>query len=186
MMKLSLFALITVSSAFALANNLQLIESAENGFSLYRSGKPNEKDMKEFCKRGITEIMVLSGNAKDHEEKHQAACPNLKVVYNEKQDEDVPVTAGFLAEFDKWIQDAKTLGKKVVFRCNCGCHRTGRLAAYYQMKYQNITAVDAWIILDKHGKFMPFYQNLKPQTFALQDFILGRPCSVDQKWCVKE
>ncbi|MGE3975241.1 MAG: dual specificity protein phosphatase family protein [Bdellovibrionales bacterium] len=184
-MKLSIFLAVTFFTPTLFANNLQLIESTDNGFAFYRSGQPNEKDMKEFCRLGITEIMVLSGNAQDHEVKHQAACPTLKVIYNEKQDEDIPVTGQFLDEFDSWIQDAKAHGKKVAIRCNCGCHRTGRLAAYYQMKYQNITAVDAWILLDKHGKFMVFFKNLKPQTYALQDYIKGRPCSVEEKWCVR-
>ncbi len=169
----------------AFANNLHLIDSNENGFAIYRSGKPDEKDLRELCSAGVQEIMVLSGDADSHENKYHAACPGLKVIYNEQQHEGTAVTADFVAFFDRWVQDAQATGKKIAFRCACGCHRTGRLAAYYQMKYQNLTVDDALILMDKHGKLMWLHPSLKPQVKALGDYLKNQPCSVEAKYCVR-
>jgi hypothetical protein len=176
--------LLFVAASVASANNLHLIESNPNGFAIYRTSKPDAKDMRELCRIGVQEMMVLSGDAEKHEFKYQSECPTLKVIYNEDQHVDIPVTADFLHFFDKWVADAQTHGKKIAFRCQCGCHRTGRLAAYYQMKYQNLTLEDAQAIMDEHGKFMWLHGQLKPQTQALYDYIKGEPCSVDEKYCV--
>jgi hypothetical protein len=177
---------LVLSPVLAHANNLQLIESSPfNGFAIYRTGAPDAKDVSELCKLGVTEMMVLSGDAEQHETKYASSCPGLKVVYNVKQDADVPLTANFLNKFDKWVQDSQLAGKKIAFRCSCGCHRTGRLAAYYQMKYQNITSNDSLILMDKYGQVMWLHKNLKPQTYALEDFIKSRPCSVEAKYCVQ-
>ncbi len=170
----------------ALANNLHLIESRANGFALYRTGAPDKKEVKELCDLGIQEIMVLSGDAEKHELKYQDECPTLKVIYNEKQSDDIALTKGFLNDFDTWVTDAQATGKKIAFRCVCGCHRTGRLAAYYQMKYQNITSVDAIAVMNKHGKVMFLHQALKPQVRAMQDHLQGRACSQEEKYCLKD
>jgi protein-tyrosine phosphatase len=128
--------------------------------------------------------MVLSGNAEEYEDQMQDFCPSLKVIYNKKQSHAVPLTKIFLEDFDNWIQSAQKEGKKIAFRCNCGCHRTGRLAAYYQMKYQNIPMADALAIMNKHGKYMLFFPSLKPQVKALNDYINGSPCSTKERYCV--
>lgn len=171
--------------AFA-GNNTHLIdEDYESGYAIYRVSKPSFKDMKKFCDLGIEEMVVLSGNADSYEVKNQAGCPGLKVVYNEKQSSKIPLTSSFLEWFDSWVAEAKRVGKKIAFRCNCGCHRTGRLAAYYQMKFQNLTATDAKAILKKHGKYMFLFRHLYPQVYALKDYIRGVDCSQKSKYCVK-
>jgi protein-tyrosine phosphatase len=173
------------TSQSALADNLHLIDSSEtSGFAIYRSGAPSKKDMADYCKHGIQEMMVLSGDAKDHEFKYQSECPTLRVIYDVKQDGNIPLDQKFLDYFDHWVQDAQATGKKIVFRCQCGCHRTGRLAAYYQMKYQNNTSEDAIAIMNTHGKFMLFHPELRPQVLALEDEIKGRPCTQKKKYCV--
>lgn len=169
------------------AKNLHLIqENNETGFAIYRTGKPNYWDMKKFCELGIEEIMVLSGNAEQFEGRHKEACPNLKVIYNEKQKAKIPLTRSFLNFFDNWVQEAQAKGKKIAFRCNCGCHRTGRLAAYYQMKYQGLSAKDAKILMKKHGKWMVFFRFLYPQVDALNNFIKDEECSTYDNYCVQD
>ena len=184
-LSLALGFLITVAGATsARAQNLHLIDSNDKGFALYRLGAPNEADMKHLCELGISEMVVLSGTAEKHEFKYAKACPTLKVIFNEKQGSKRPVTAEFLAMFDGWVQDAQLTGKKIAFRCTCGCHRTGRLAAYYQIKYQGITWRDAYAILKNWAKFMIFHADLKPQVQALNDYIHGQPCSTAPRYCV--
>jgi protein-tyrosine phosphatase len=168
-------------------NNFHLVESdAGTGFAVYRTSKPDREDMRRFCELGITEMLVLSGNADKHELKYAAECPTLKVVANLKQDDKVPVDRAFLAEFDQWIEQARLAGKKVAFRCDCGCHRTGRLAAYYQMKYQHLSLEDAVTLLNANGQWMAFYPHIKKQVQALHDYIQGQPCSTDRKYCVRD
>ncbi|MCC7442098.1 MAG: dual specificity protein phosphatase family protein [Bdellovibrionales bacterium] len=170
-----------------LGNNLHLIDSDPgNGFALFRTSKPSRKDMRKFCELGIQEMMVLSGTAKKHEYKYADECPTLKVIYNEGQSTSTPVTEAFLRQFDEWVQNAQATGKKIAFRCECGCHRTGRLAAYYQMKYQGLTAEDAKIIMRKHGQWMLFYPHIFKQVDAMADYVAGRPCSLQPKYCVGE
>lgn len=185
---LVVFTLTTLfsSTSYARKNNLHLIqEDKSSGFAIYRTSRPNRKHMRKFCELGIEEIMVLSGNAKDYEFKYQDECPNLKVVYNKSQSARTPVTGDFLTDFDNWVMDAKKNGKKIAFRCNCGCHRTGRLAAYYQMKYQGLTVKDAQTLMKKRGKWMFLFKTLWPQVKAMNDYINGQECSVSKKYCVK-
>jgi protein-tyrosine phosphatase len=183
---MKLAALLLLFPATLFANNLHLIDSSDqNGFAIYRMGKPDESDTAELCKLGIQEVMVLSGDAKNHEYKYQSACPTLKVVYDTEQSVGAALDRTFLDKFDKWVQEAQVLGKKIAFRCSCGCHRTGRLAAYYQMKYQNLTKDDATAIMNEHGKVMFFHPSLKPQVQALRDYIKGSPCTVEAKYCVR-
>ncbi len=166
-------------------NNIHLIDQdPTTGFAIYRFSEPDKKDMKMLCDLGIDEVMVLSGNADTHEFKYQDKCPTLKVIYNEDQSAKVPLTGSFLRFFDNWVAESKVKGKKIAFRCECGCHRTGRLAAYYQMKYQNITPADALAIMNKHGKYMWLHPQLEPQVYDLSNFIKETPCNDSKKYCV--
>lgn len=165
--------------------NIHLIDyEKDSGFAIYRYGGPDKKGVEGLCALGVDEVMVLSGDASDHEYKYQEACPNLKVIYNYKQSANIPLTVDFLNFFDQWVADAKANGKKIAFRCSCGCHRTGRLAAYYQMKYQKLVDADAIAIMLKHGKYMFLHPQLKPQVRALKDYLLGKPCEEEKKHCV--
>lgn len=165
--------------------NLHKIDVDEvSGFSIYRLGVPKKIDMRLLCQMGITEIMVLSGDAEDVEYKNQNECPQLKVIYNIKQESEVPLDASFLQFFDQWVEDAKLTGKKIAFRCQCGCHRTGRLAAYYNMKYLNWSADEAIDDMNGKGKLMRFYKHLIPQVRDLRDYIDGVECQQENKYCV--
>jgi protein-tyrosine phosphatase len=167
------------------AKNLHLIdEDTQSGFAIYRMGAPGASDMRELCTLGVEEVLVLSGDAKKHEEKYAKECPSLKVILEVKQNPDKPVTAEFLETFDKWVQSSQNSGKKIAFRCSCGCHRTGRLAAYYQMKYQHITSTDAIAIMMKHGKWMFLHPSLDNQVHAMEQYIKGTACT-EGKYCVR-
>lgn len=185
---LTFFLIFTLFSVSAFASNLHLIqEDVQSGFAIYRTSKPKKiKSMKKLCDLGIEEIAVLSGNAEEYEEANREGCPNLKIVYNEKQSARVPMTKSFIDWFDGWVAEAKRTGKKIAFRCNCGCHRTGRLAGYYQMKHQSLTAKDAKAIMKKHGKYMFLFKTLNHQLVALKDYIDGKACSTKAKYCVRE
>jgi len=182
---LKLFVLLFVlSPSAAVSTNLYLIEADTNGFAIYRSGKPDRTDMAEYCELEIEDMMVLSGNAEDHEYKYADECPSLTVIYNYKQNENVPVTQSFLEDFDAWVMRAKKEGRKIAFRCNCGCHRTGRLAGYYQMKYRGLSFDDAKELMMERGKWMLLYPGLKQQLRAMADYVAGQPCSTESKYCI--
>ena len=181
-----LILLLNLSVVFAVEpNNLHLIQKTPNGYAIYRTSEPSAEDMKTFCKLGITEMMVLSGTAEYNEFKYQRYCPNLKVIYNVKQDARIPLQAGFLNSFDQWVQSSQAAGKRIAFRCECGCHRTGRLAAYYEMKYKGLTLEQALYNMNKLGRYMHVFPELPFQVKSMQDYIRQRPCSVDQKYCVR-
>lgn len=181
----TLFILLSPTLKAGYAWNLHQIDSStSNGYALYRYGLPGRWGVKELCNKGIEEVLVLSGNAQEQEWKYKSKCPNLKVIYNAKQEVERPLSAEFLQFFDQWVMKAKMTGKKIAFRCNCGCHRTGRLAAYYQMKYQEIQAPMAITIMNKLGYFMFMYPQLPAQVLALNDFIFNRPCSQAKEFCV--
>jgi protein-tyrosine phosphatase len=165
--------------------NLHQIDEHPNGFEIYRYARPDKDEIKYLCDLGIQEVFVLEGTGAEFENGKLAKhCPNLKVVYDENQNAHIPVTKTFLNTFDRWVQDAQATGKKIAFRCKIGAHRTGRLAAYYQMKYQNLTTEDAIVIMKKYGKYMMFHKDLDNQVVALKDFIRNRPCSEKSKHCV--
>ena len=98
-------------------------------------------------------MVVLAGSAADHEVKHRDQCPDLEVVYN-VEDTLAPLDTQWLQSFDNWVERARAEGRKVAFRCSCGCHRTGRLAAYYQMKYRGLSPKEAWDLALARGKIM--------------------------------
>lgn len=177
------------ASAAAGDNNLHRIDhDPATGFAVYRMGKPTANDVAALCALGVEEVAVLSGNAASHERRNAALCPALRVVYDRHQTVDEPLDTAFLRRFDAWVAEAMRRGKKIAFRCNCGCHRTGRLAAYYQMRYQGVSVGEAHAILLQHGKrmWLPRYRGLKDQVQALHDHIEGRACSVAPQHCVRE
>lgn len=168
-------------------HNLHLMDQDPNsGFKLYRLGKPSKEDIKNLCLLGVEEIAVLSGTAKKVESEYKQECPSLKVVYNVEQDVQEPLTTDFIKGFDRWVSESKRKGKKIAFRCNSGSHRTGRLAAYYQMKYRKLSTEDAWDLAQTRGIFMHLvdrYGHLQEQFIALNEFVNNKPCS-QSKYCV--
>jgi hypothetical protein len=176
-------------------NNLHQIDGPPPGdppgaFRVYRSGMPTAETYAKWCKDyGIERSIVLAGDAGTHELAYskQGTCPDFKVLYNETQSPSVPLTAEFLKFFDDEIARAKADHVGILLRCQTGSHRAGRLAAYYQMKYQGLSADEAIAVMDYNGTMMPLFDPvLRPQVRALDDYIHGRPCSQPAKYCVRE
>ncbi len=178
-----LFALGAATSAQA--DNLHSIEHGSNGFEIYRSGIPTHPEFKGICAAGIRRFIVLSGDAQKVELKYASECPGTQVLFNFRQDATVPLTPEFLKQFDGWVAQARADGAKILFRCDCGCHRTGRLAAYYRMKYDGYTVAQAVSEMNDLGKFMGMFPTLPAQVQALDDYVHARPCSVARNLCVK-
>ncbi len=171
--------------------NLHMIDSdADTGFALYRSGRPGmlfddspekiKSDIKHICDMGITEVMVMSGDADVRETLYKDVCPQMKVVYNNKQTTFKSLNSIFLISFDKWVTSAKKSGKKILFRCRSGMHRTGRLSAYYQMKYMGYTVQKARDVMFDKGTYMYAFPHLYSQVEGLKLYIDNKPC-VGQK-----
>lgn len=169
-------------------HNLHLIDSdPETGFAIYRMGVPDEDDMRGLCNLGITQMVILAGSADEAELVHRDACPSLQVMYNVQHLEGTGYSDQFLAGFDAWVEKARAEGTKIVFRCTCGCHRTGKLAAYYQMKYRGFSPKDAWDLSVARGRLMHVVDNvggLQQQVLGLYDHIHDLPCEQGE-YCVQ-
>lgn len=165
------------------ARNLHLIERKPNGFAIYRSGLPSSADFVRWCRLGVTEVMVLSGDSSRYEGEYLRLCPKIHVVKEVNQNLNEPLRTSFLHYFDQWVSQSRKYGKKILFRCVCGCHRTGRLAAYYEMKYMKRSASQAIRNMLRFGKRMDRYPFLIPQVKGLYDLIKQRPCSQSLKYC---
>lgn len=175
-------------------NNLHQVDGPAPGqgaapaYRLYRSGAPSRETFAKWCSEyGIERVIVMSGDAEGHEFEYQSqgVCPNLKVIYNVKQTVGQPVSDAFLQWFDDQVESAQRDQVGLLFRCQTGSHRTGRLAAYYQMKYEGLNAKDAIKIMNHLGMLMPLFDlPLKPQVRSLDEFIHGQPCDQKKKACV--
>ena len=164
---------------------LRLVDSdSETGFALYRSGRLSPADLQVMCGLGIEEILVLDGEGAERECRYQQiACPGLRVRYDFAQEEDRPVSLDFLQAFDAWIEEAQNNGTKVALRCRHGWHRTGRLIAYYRIRFEGIPAAEAIQEMQDIGHMMWRHPTLNPQVEAYEDIIAGRPCSSDPGSC---
>jgi hypothetical protein len=156
--------------------------STENisDFRLYRSAAPSRESFAKWCSvYGVERVIVMDGSARSHEFKYQSEgiCPNIKVIYNVNQPLS-PVSDGFLKWFDAQVEAAKKDKVGLLIRCKTGSHRTGRLAAYYQMKYQQKSLNEVLTIMDRQGKMMEFFNLIfAPQVRAMYDYLNGKPCS---------
>ena len=175
-------------------NNLHQVDGPAPGqgaapaYRLYRSGAPSQEAFAKWCSEyKIERVIVMSGDAESHEFQYQSQgiCPNLKVIYNVEQKVGVPVSDAFLQWFDDQVESARRDQVGLLFRCKTGSHRTGRLAAYYQMKYEGLSLKEAIAVMNHLGMMMPLFDiPLKPQVRALDEFIQGQPCDQKQKACV--
>ena len=174
-------------------NNLHQIDGPPPGtgdaFRLYRSGAPPQETFAKWCSElGIKRAIVMSGDAEEYELAYQkqGICPGVEIIYNVKQDHNRPVSDSFLKWFDKQVEKARQDKVGLLFRCYTGSHRTGRLAAYYQMKYQGLSADEAIAVMTHKGMMMPLFNIvLIPQVRAMEDYIKGRPCDEVENMCVE-
>lgn len=173
----------TLSAGCADAPQL-VAEDPGSGFALYRSGRLSPADLELLCALGTEEILVLDGEGRERECAFRSArCPGLRVRYDHAQEEDQPVSNDFLQAFDAWIEEARTAGRKVAFRCRHGWHRTGRLAAYYRIRFEGTRAGEASREMQRIGSMMWRHPTLDAQVEAYADLVAGRPCSTDPLHC---
>jgi hypothetical protein len=162
----------------------------EQAFRVWRSGSPDKDTFARWCSvYHIERVIDMSGTARDHELKYQAegVCPGIKVIYSVEQNHEKPLSDGFLEYFDAQVARARADNVGILFRCQTGSHRAGRMAAYYQMKYEGLTADQAIAVMDYNGMLMPLFDPvLRPQVKALSDYIRNQPCSQKKKWCVQQ
>ena len=163
--------------------NIHLLDTNNNGFEIYRMGAPGPKDMKTLCDKGISEVLVLSGNSHKHEQRYNDFCPGIKIV-EVSQSVSTPLNHDFLQKFDEMISKAKSEGKKIAFRCTAGAHRTGRLSAYYELKYKHLELDQALNNMKHRGLINDIlFPQLTPQVEELNRYINGDAC-VQKPHCV--
>ena len=60
-----------------------IAEDPQSGFALYRSGRLSRGEIREICRLGVEEILVLDGEAEAREcSFRREECPALAVRYN--------------------------------------------------------------------------------------------------------
>ncbi len=167
------------------ASDPLLVDESPGGFALYRSGRLSGAEIGELCAAGVEEIAVLAGTGREREcVLRREHCPGLRVVYDEEQQADSPLSAAFLEAFDDWVGEARAEGRKIAFRCRHGWHRAGRLTAWYRMRWQGWSAERASAEMLERGRLMFRHPTLVPQVRALADHLAGRACSTEPQHCV--
>ena len=174
-------------------NNLKQVDGpAPNGqaaYRLYRSAAPSKKTFASWCQvYNIKRVIVLSGDAGSHEKLYQAqgVCPDIELVYDKLLNFSQPMDRSFLEFFDKEVARAKQDQVGLIFRCLAGSHRTGTLAAYYQMKYLNMDYNAVVKDLNNSGMLMSLFDPVEiPQVQGLDAYVHNRPCSAPAA-CVKD
>lgn len=161
-------------------------DDAVSGFALYRSGRLDRAGLAELCRQGVEEMVVLDGSGRRECALRADVCPALRLRYDTAQDARRPLTAGFLAAFDRWIEEARLAGRKVALRCRHGWHRAGRLTAWYRMRHQGWASKAAIEEMLRVGRFMDHHRQLEPQVEAMADLLAGRPCSTAAEHCLAE
>lgn len=161
-------------------------EDPATGFALYRSGRLGAAELAELCRLGVEEMVVLDGGGARECALRERLCPGLRLRYDQAQSAHRPVSATFLGAFDAWIDEARRAGRKVAFRCRHGWHRAGRLAAWYRIRFQGMSAAEAIAEMQRRGRFMWRHPQLVPQVEAMADRLAGRPCSTAPEHCVQQ
>jgi hypothetical protein len=162
---------------------LHQIDHTSNGYAMYRSGQPESEDVEQICELGVSKIYALNGEGRKYAAALKEKCPSAEIVYDQVQSPEESVSKEFLQEFDRSVEEARLAGKAILFHCSCGCHRTGRLAAYYRMKYQGWNSADATKEMNEMGDDMDQHPSLPTQVAAMEDLILGRSCSTPSQYC---
>jgi len=125
------------------------------GFAVYRSSNPGSAEWSAVCGDWKTDFVVLNDDRwQEREERYRKYCPNGTVVYARSQSISRGLEPDFLAFFDQVIARARAEGRKVLFHCKLGVHRTGRLAAYYELKHESWSLERALDDFDEHVPFL--------------------------------
>ena len=180
-----LILLAAVLGSLGCSASPRLVDSnTATGFALYRSGQLSGAELTELCSQGVEELLVMDGGASNRECRMiRERCPGLRVRYNFAQNEKHAVTVEFLAAFDQWIEEGRSKGRKLAYRCRRGWHRAGRLTAYYQIRFMGAGVQEAIDEMQARGRFMWWYPQLVPQVEALAELVADEPCSWGDELC---
>ena len=152
-------------------------QDAATGFAIYRSGWLSRTQLAALCSSGVEEMVVLDGTATKREcRMRDEICPRLRIRYDEKQDPRVPVDTDFLDAFDAWVEEARSEGRVIAFRCRHGWHRAGRLAAWYRMRFGNWPVEEAIAEMLDTGRFMNRHRQLVTEARAMGDCPTRADC----------
>ncbi len=154
--------LLFLAAASATAGNLECLggECHGRGYAVYRSSDPGGGEWRAVCGEWKTDFVVLDDDRwQRREENYRKHCPHGAVVYAGSQRTSRSLDRDFLAFFDQVIARARAQGRKVLFHCKLGVHRTGRLAAYYELKHEGWSLDRALEDFDDH---VPFLTRGKP------------------------
>jgi len=135
------------------ANNLECIggDCHGPGYAVYRSSEPGPQEWKAVCGTWKTDFVVLDDDSWQKRDRvYKRQCPNGTVVYAKSQSVAANLDTDFLAFFDQVIARARSEGRKVLLHCRLGTHRTGRLAAYYGLKFEGWALARALEDFDEH------------------------------------
>ena len=167
-MKLCPLFLLLITAGCA-ANPTVVDSDPATGFALYRSGWLASDHLESLCRAGVEEILILDGSAGEREcRMRRETCPGLRILQPPKQDARIPVEAAFLA-----------------LRCRHGWHRTGRLVAYYRLRFGRWSTERAIDEMLEVGRWMSRHPQLVPQVRAMAEFIAYLPCTEDPRDCVR-
>jgi hypothetical protein len=150
-------ALAFLAAASARAGNMECLggDCHGPGYAVYRSSDPGEADWSAVCGDWKTDFVVLNDDRwQKRQERYRKHCPNGTVVYARSQTVSRGLDRDFLAFFDQVIARARAEGRKVLFHCKLGAHRTGRLAAYYELKHEGWSLDRALEDFDEHLPFL--------------------------------
>jgi hypothetical protein len=135
------------------ARNLECIggDCHGPGYAVYRSSEPGPLEWKAVCGAWKTDFFVLDDDSwQKRDRAYKRQCPNGTVVYAKSQSVATNLDTDFLAFFDRVIVRARSEGRKVLIHCRLGTHRTGRLAAYYGLKFEGWTLARALEDFEEH------------------------------------
>jgi hypothetical protein len=146
-----------LGGASAQAGNLECLggDCRGRGYAVYRSSEPGDAEWRAVCGEWKTDFVVLDDDRwQRREENYRKHCPHGAVVYAGSQRTSRSLDRDFLAFFDQVIARARAEGRKVLFHCKLGVHRTGRLAAYYELKHEGWSLDRALEDFDGHVPFL--------------------------------
>ena len=182
------------AAASARAGNLECLggDCKGPGYAVYRSSNPGPAEWKAVCGNWRTDFVVLNDDRwQERDERYRKQCPNASVVYAKAQATSRSLDHDFLDFFDQVIARARAENRKVLFHCKLGVHRTGRLAAYYELKHEGWSLDRALQNFEEHIPFLTriygfvFDRRIRQQIRGIGAFVeKGALCKDPRAGCV--
>src|SRR5574344_1239533 len=141
--------------------NTDILRFKEVDNTLYRGGKPSEKQLKDLKKLGIGTIIDFTTGyglrPEERNEKQLTEGLGMKYINLPFQSVENP-SQDYVDTFFNTIENAKKNNEKVFIHCTQGKDRTGLFAAMYELKYglSNInSAIDEMNAMGHNSKHNP-------------------------------